>query len=155
MEEILQIIKERGGKKKIFLSDLKSFFNDKKKAEEILKKKNPLIYQVDFIEEDEISYAITFINPGKIGKENYMTKGHYHIKSVPEVYYLLKGEGEILLKKGKIRKKIKLKKNIFYHIPKGYAHRTVNTGKKELSFLTIYQTDAGHDYKKIEKEGFR
>lgn len=154
MEELLELIKKRGKETKTFLSDLKPFLKDKKEAERILSKKNPLIYKVNFIEEEEISYGITRIFPGKIGKENYMTKGHYHKRKVSEVYYLLNGKGEIFLKKGKIRKKIKLKKNTFHYIPGGYAHRTINTGKKELSFLSIYQSNAGHDYEKIEKEGF-
>jgi glucose-6-phosphate isomerase len=153
-EDLIKIIKKRGIRKKIFLKELINFLKDKQKAEEILKKINPLIYTVDFIQENEISYAITTINPGKIGKENYMTKGHYHKKNVSEIYYLLHGQGEILLKKGKEKKKIKMKKNIFHYVPAGYAHRTVNTGEEKLFFLSIYQTDSGHDYKKIEEEGF-
>lgn len=154
MNDILKIIKKRGKTKKVFLSDLKNFFKDRKKAKDILIKKNPLIYWVNFIEEGQISYAITFINSGKIGKENYMTKGHFHEKNVSEVYYLLNGSGEILLRKGSKRKKIIMKKNIFHYIPTGYAHRTINTGKNRMSFLSIYQKDSGHNYKKIEKEGF-
>jgi glucose-6-phosphate isomerase, archaeal len=154
MEHLLEIIKKKGKTKKTHLSELKEFFKNKKTAEKVLETKNPLIYWVDYIEEEEISYGVTYINPGKIGKENYMTKGHYHEKNVSEVYYLLEGKGEILLKKAKDKKKIILKKNTFHYIPKGYGHRTVNTGNKKLIFLSIYQTDSGHDYKTIAKEGF-
>ncbi|MFA5061239.1 MAG: glucose-6-phosphate isomerase family protein [Candidatus Pacearchaeota archaeon] len=154
MNDILGEIKKRGKIKKTTLRDMKNFFKDRVEVKKILDKKNPLIYYVNFLSEDEISYAVTYIKSGKIGKERFMTKGHYHKKDLPEVYYLLEGKGKILLKKGKSRKEIIMRKNVFHYIPKGYAHRTVNIGEKEFSFLSIYQTDSGHDYKTIEEKGF-
>jgi glucose-6-phosphate isomerase, archaeal len=154
MGDIIDIIKKKGEISKTFLSDMEPFFKDKDEVNKLLKKKNPLIYEVHFITEDEISYAITIINPGKVGKERYMTKGHYHLKSTSEVYYKISGEGYILIRKGKEKRKIKLEKNKFHYIPKDFAHRTVNNSNKKLVFLSIYQTDSGHDYERIKKEGF-
>lgn len=148
MNNILEIILKKGKLKKVFLSDLKEFLNEKKQAEKILQQKNPLIYTVKSIEEYQISYAITKINPGKIGKEFFLTKGHYHKQKSSEVYYLLRGQGTLILKKGKNLKKIKLKKNIFHYIPEGYFHRVLNTGKTPLEFLSIYQTNSNPMYKK-------
>ena len=154
MNNILEIIKKRGKLKQVFLSDLKEFLNDKKGAEKILQKSNPLIYTVKSIEEYQISYGITKINPGKIGKDYFLTKGHYHKEKSSEVYYLLKGTGLLLLKKEKQKKKIKLKKNYFHYIPEGHSHRVINTGKTPLEFLSIYQTNSNPDYSKIKKQGF-
>jgi glucose-6-phosphate isomerase len=155
--DIITIIEKRGKLQKRTLKDLRDFLKQKNKkiADKILKKRDPIIYTVKEIAEDKISYAITKIHPGKIGTERYMTKGHYHKKSLPEVYILLKGKGEIHLKnKSGKRKKIRLKKGVFHYIPRGYAHRTVNSGNKDLEILAIYQTDSGHDYGSIKEKGF-
>ena len=147
--DILGAIRQSGKRSTTTLNDMREFFKDASDA-----KGNPVIYTVDFVEEDEISYAVTTINPGKIGKENFMTKGHYHIKNVSEVYYPLSGKGVIVLRKGNKRKKIIMKKGVFHFIPAGWAHRTINSGNKKLIFLSIYPTDSGHNYDKIKKEGF-
>ena len=59
------------------------------------------------------------------------------------------------MQKGNDFKKIYMKKKKFYEIPEGYAHRTVNIGNNSLEFLSIYLTKSGHDYKTIEKRGFK
>lgn len=150
MEDIFKIIKQKGKTKVTKLSDMKDFY---KSIPENIKKKNPTIYSVDFVDENEISYAITKINPGRIGKEFYMTKGHYHIKLTSEVYYHMSGEGILLIKLGEHKKKIIMKKGVFHYIPAGWGHRTINVGEKPLIFLSIYQNDAGHDYEKVKREG--
>ncbi|MFH1248669.1 MAG: glucose-6-phosphate isomerase family protein [archaeon] len=116
---------------------------------------NKEIYRVLVIEREHLSYAITIIKLGDVNKEFNMTKGHYHSISASEVYYPIKGKGIIILQKGNDFKKIEMKKGRFYEIPEGYAHRTINTGDKDLEVLNIYTSNSGHDYKKIEKEGFK
>lgn len=137
------------------LKDLALLFSDQKSVQKLLKE-NPLIYVVYEKVEEDVSYSLTVIEPGRIGKEFYMTKGHLHEIPSPELIHLVEGEGVLVLqdKKGDAQK-IELKKGIVYVIPSDYAHRTVNIGKKKLSFICIYQTKAGHDYSVVEKEGFK
>jgi glucose-6-phosphate isomerase, archaeal len=146
MEGLISRIKKRGKIKKVFLSELKEFLKDKKKADEILTLKNPLVYEVKSIEENEISYGLTLMNPGKVGKEYFMTKGHVHKNLSSETYYLLSGKATLILKKGKETIKVPMKKDFFHYIPQGYAHRVINNGNVPALFLSVYQTDSKPDY---------
>ncbi len=109
-------------------------------------KGNPVIYKVYIKDFGDFEYGLTVINPGKIGKEFYMTKGHKHKKPVGELYILIKGKGTLLIKKGSVKRGINLRKNKVYSIPKNAGHRLINTGKEELQVLTIYSKKAGQDY---------
>jgi glucose-6-phosphate isomerase len=147
---LIEEIKKRGKVHVVRLWDMKNFFRhisgyDKKKE----------IYRVIAIERNKLSYAITIIKSGKINNEYFMTKGHYHKIPSPEIYYLLKGKGVILIQRGNDFRKIEMKHGKFYEIPEGYAHRTINIGDTALEFLSIYLTKSGHDYKTIEKKGFK
>ena len=149
-----EFIKRKCDKKiRIRLRDMIKFFSDKEAVFRRIKQ-NPLIYTVLIKKEKEIEYAITTIEPGKIGKEYFMTRGHYHKNPYPEIYILIKGHGILLLQDKKL-KKITLEKGKTYYVSPKQAHRVVNTGKKKIEFLSIYSPKAGHDYKKIEKKGFK
>lgn len=87
----------------------------------------------------------------------YMTKGHFHeILMTAEVYYCLEGEGGMLIEsqEGDTRF-LPMTPGKLVYVPKGYAHRTINTGATPLSSLFVYRADTGHDYKTIETKGFR
>ncbi|MCD6469571.1 glucose-6-phosphate isomerase [Candidatus Bathyarchaeota archaeon] len=142
------------------LSDMKEYFLDKRLVEEMLSKgEDPLIYTVYEMpreKEGEFNVSCTIIYPGKIGKEYYFTKGHFHAKEpTSEIYIGMKGEGLILMqnRRGETRA-LKIEPNVLVYIPPGFAHRSVNTGNTELVFLAIYPSDAGHDYVAIQKTGF-
>ncbi len=76
---------------------------------------------------------------GKVNGEFKMTRGHKH--DVDEVYIVLKGKGYIILNK----KKIKIKEGDLITIPDNEYHRTVNTCKEKLVFLTIFEKhEASH-----------
>ena len=126
---------------KRYLSQMKNMYQDQEAIEEILKYEDPLIYE--FYElgcperAGDLAFGTTMIHPGKIGNEYYMTKGHFHqIVDTAEVYYTLKGEGYMML-------------------PRGYAHRTINTGDEVLTAFYVFDADAGHDYGTIETKGYR
>lgn len=145
----------------IKLSDLRKFFYKRDLVEEILSSgKDPIIYEVYQVSqppsEGIFNIATTVLYPGRIGDEYYFTKGHFHSKEPRgEVYIGLAGVGLILLqnREGKVDK-ISLNKGEVAFIPPNYAHRAVNTGDKKMVFLSIYPSDAGHDYGIIEQEGF-
>ena len=137
------------------LKDLQSYFRDKKEVQKILKKKNPVIYSVFIKELSPIDLGLTVINPGNVKKEFYFTKGHIHKNKTPEFYILLEGKGDLLIQKGKT-KVIDLKKGEIALIPKKYAHRLINTGRKKVKVLTIYHEASKPDYKvKFKKRFFK
>jgi len=113
--------------------------------QELKGNKNPVIYNVYIRNFGSFEIGLTVINSGKIGKEFFMTKGHRHKKGMEEMYMLVSGEGKLIIKNKKL-KKINMKKNKIYIVPGKAGHRLVNTGKKKLEVLTVYNKDSGHDY---------
>lgn len=148
-------------KVEIRLSDLKDFFSDQEAVNKMLSKsRNPIIYEYYENSQPEIeghlNFGVTIINPGKIGKEYYLTRGHYHAKeNTAEVYVGLNGKGIMILqKKDGQATHLLMKKGTIAYVPPFWAHRTVNIGKNKFSFLYIYFSDAGHDYEIIKQKGF-
>lgn len=143
------------------LSDMRGFFSDNEFVEEKLARgKNPIIYEVYEISqtpsEGLFSLACTVLHPGKVGREYYFTKGHFHAREpTSEVYVGLKGKGMLLLqtREGRVAHLL-LEAGSMVYVPPRWAHRTINTGKGKLVFLAVYPSDAGHDYEKIKRSGF-
>jgi oxalate decarboxylase/phosphoglucose isomerase-like protein (cupin superfamily) len=79
--------------------------------------------------------------PGKVNGEFKMMRGHSH--NVEEVYIMISGRGYMIMDK----EKLPLKKGDLITIPKNAWHRTVNTGKEKLVFLTIFQKHEGSHLK--------
>ncbi len=129
------------------LSDLKGYFSDKKSYDEMLAKKDIVVYETFTKSDSPMKYTLTVVNPGRVGKEFFMTKGHIHGNKTEEFYILLEGKGKLLLqnKSGKV-KVIDLKKGEIALIEKGFAHRLVNTGLKKLKVHTIYHEDSKPNY---------
>ncbi len=129
------------------LSDVKNFFKNKKDVEELLQKKNPIIYEVFIKEFSPVYLGLTVINPGSIKKEYFHTKGHIHKAKTPEFYILIEGKGELLIQKRGKLKTIHLQQGKITLIPEGYAHRLINTGRKKMKTLTIYHQKSRPSYK--------
>jgi len=81
----------------------------------------------------DIIVCMNILYPGKVNGEFKMTRGHKH--DVDEIYLVLRGKGYIILDK----KKIKIKEGDLIAIPDNKYHRTVNTGKDKLTFLTVFE----------------
>ncbi|MCK4997420.1 cupin domain-containing protein [Candidatus Pacearchaeota archaeon] len=124
---------------------IRKYSEMKDSYKEELSSGNPIIYKVYIKDYGDFEEGLTVINPGVIGKEYFMTKGHRHKKVAPEIYILIKGRGKLIIQ-DKTTKIIDMKKYIFYHIPGTSGHRLVNIGKTPLEVLTIYGKNAGHDY---------
>lgn len=77
--------------------------------------------------------SLTVLYPGKVGPEFKMTTGHKHPKE--EVYFFLEGNGQIILN----RKRLKVRKNDLITVSSKTWHRVINTGKKKLVFLSIFE----------------
>ncbi|BAA31083.1 192aa long hypothetical protein [Pyrococcus horikoshii OT3] len=142
------------------LSDMKGYFLDEETWRELVEREDPVVYEVYAVEQEEkegdLNFATTVLYPGKVGKEFFFTKGHFHAKrDRAEVYIALKGKGGMLLQtpEGEARW-IPMEPGTVVYVPPYWAHRTVNTGDEPFIFLAIYPADAGHDYGTIAEKGF-
>lgn len=106
--------------------------------------------------EGGLFYGITYINPGQVGDEYFMTKGHFHkIRNRAEFYCTLNGDGMLLLMdEGGTTWAEKMYPGSMHYIPGHIAHRTANVGTSVLSFSAFWPSDAGHDYATISTHGF-
>lgn len=153
MQKLADIIKKRYTNKFVIrLRDAKDFFSDQKAVKAKLKK-NPVIYTVYRMRDRQIEYSLTVLNPGTIGGEHYMTRGHYHKTPSTEIFILLKGRGVILEKNSRVRRTYPKKDEVYVSRP-NLAHRSVNLGRTRMEFLTIQQAGVGHEYGEIKKKGF-
>jgi glucose-6-phosphate isomerase, archaeal len=100
--------------------------------------------------------STTVIQPGMVGREYHMTKGHFHkIRDRAEIYICLSGEGRLVMATEDGRHAIEpMGRGTVNYVPGGWAHRSVNVGDGPLVFFAVYPGDAGYDYGTIEEEGF-
>jgi glucose-6-phosphate isomerase, archaeal len=96
--------------------------------------------------------STTVIQPGMVGREYHMTKGHFHkIRDRAEIYIGLSGEGRLVMATEDGRHAIEpMGRGTVNYVPGGWAHRSVNVGDGPLVFFAVYPGDAGT----IEEEGF-
>jgi len=85
--------------------------------------------------------CMNVLYPGKVNSEFKMTRGHFH--NADEVYLVLKGKGLMRIE----RERIQIKKGDLITIPKNAWHRSINTGKEKLVFLTIFEKHVGSHLK--------
>lgn len=141
------------------LSDMADHFHDQEAARALLAE-DPVIYRVYMAWEADEGYAwltgTTVIEPGRVGDEYFMTKGHFHsAQDAPEVYYTLQGEGMLLMQtRGGEPRELPLQPGAIQYIPGGWAHRAVNTGEAALIFLAVWPREAGHAYAGVSERGF-
>lgn len=121
---------------------------------------DPLIYRVYGIPgpatTGNVLTSTTVIEPGTIGREYNMTKGHFHeVRDRAEIYVGLAGEGRLLMATEDGGHAVEpMRRGTVNYVPGGWAHRSVNVGEESLVFFAAYVGDAGHDYATIEEEGF-
>src|SRR6218665_988780 len=103
-----------------------------------------------------IYFGTTFIKPGQVGKEYFMTKGHFHSKpECGEYYFCIKGTGVlILMNRQRVCRGEHMASGTLHYVPGETAHRVANCGNEELVFSACWPSDAGHNYEEIEKNGF-
>jgi glucose-6-phosphate isomerase len=141
------------------LSDMADHYQDQEAVKELLSV-DPVIYRVYMPKQPGkaigLYTATSIIEPGVVGEEYYMTKGHFHIQeAAPEVYLTLQGEGMLVMQTRSGRTDVQeMKCGVVNYIPGTWAHRTVNTGPVPLVFFATWPVDAGHDYESISDSGF-
>jgi glucose-6-phosphate isomerase len=114
-------------------------------------------YEMKIPEEyGHLLFCISKIQPGRVGEEYFMTKGHYHTQvNTGEIYFCLQGEGHMVMKTpGGDFNSQRMTRGSMVYVPPYWAHRSVNTGDQPLTMFCVWPGDAGHNYGDIEKEGF-
>ncbi|MBY5707228.1 glucose-6-phosphate isomerase [Rhizobium leguminosarum] len=103
----------------------------------------------------DIIIGVTRMEPGKVGREYYMTRGHIHARpNRPEMYYGESGLGVMLLESpaGDIRT-VEIGPKAMCYVPPFWIHRSVNVGSEPLVMTFAYPADSGQDYDVIAKAG--
>jgi glucose-6-phosphate isomerase, archaeal len=142
-------------------SDMRGYYSDPDALEELIERhQDPVHYEVFELPVPEqrghLMYCISALQPGKVGREFFMTKGHYHqVIDTAEVYLGLRGEGYLLMKTADGRCATeKISRGRMVYVPPFWAHRSINTGSEPLISFCVYPAEAGHNYGDIAEEGF-
>lgn len=142
-------------------SDMRGYYADETALEQLISGKNdPLHYEVFEVPVPEayghLMFCISKLQPGLVGKEYFMTKGHYHtVAGTAEIYYCLGGEGYMVMKTpaGQFLTE-KMERGRMVYVPPFWGHRSVNTSDEPLVSFCVYPAEAGHNYGDIATEGF-
>jgi glucose-6-phosphate isomerase, archaeal len=99
--------------------------------------------------------GISVLEPGRVGDEFYMTRGHLHaISDRSELYVGLAGHGVMVLETVSGESTVvEVRPGQAVYVPGNWVHRSVNVGPERFSTLFCYAADAGQDYSIIERAG--
>ena len=144
------------------LSKMQNMFADAEAYAAARAQGDPVVYEFYDMgvphSEKDVAYGTSITYPGKIGREYYMTKGHFHtVIDTAEVYYCLRGRGFMMMEspEGKVEWR-ELTRGTAVYVPGRYAHRSINVSATEpLITFFAFPGHAGHDYGTIETRGFR
>ncbi|MCX7351098.1 MAG: glucose-6-phosphate isomerase [Alphaproteobacteria bacterium] len=141
-------------------SDLAGLYEDERAFRALLEEKGSSVaYEVtDFkpsANPGDMIIGVTRMEPGRVGREFYMTRGHIHARpNRPEMYYGERGRGVMLLESpaGEIRT-VEITPRAMCYVPPYWIHRSVNVGDEPLVMTFAYPADSGQDYDIIAKVG--
>ena len=108
-------------------------------------------------EKGHLKCGISKLQPGSVGGECFMTKGHFHEDPrTAEIYICIRGMGYLLMKTPEGDRCVAelMARNRMVYVPPFWAHRSINTGDEPLISFFAYPAAAGHNYGDIEVEGF-
>jgi glucose-6-phosphate isomerase len=141
-------------------SDMVGYYRDAAALDRLIQNGDPLHYEVfeKNVPEQygQVLFCISKLQPGLVGDECYMTKGHYHtIAHTAEIYLCLRGQGYMAMKTADGQCVLEpMVRNRMVYVPPCWAHRSINTGREPLISFCAYPGDAGHNYGDIATEGF-
>lgn len=103
----------------------------------------------------DLIFGTSILQPGRVGEELFLTRGHIHVKSDrPEVYFCQSGRGvmHMELPSGETRPAEMTPGTVVY-VPPYWIHRSVNTGDTPFVTFFCYPADSGQDYDIIARSG--
>jgi glucose-6-phosphate isomerase len=142
----------RTGRYEKRLSDLAGLYADETAFSEALAKGDPVVYAVEEVRHStragDIAFGTTWMQPGRIGAEFFMTRGHIHaIADRPETYRGETGLGLMLMEDPDGRVELrKITPGATVYVPGFWIHRSVNIGAGPLVMTWAYPADSGQDY---------
>lgn len=144
------------------LSNMKGMFADQSAYDDMLNQEDSLLYEFYDMGvpplETETAYGTSITYPGRVGREFFMTKGHFHERlETSEIYFCLRGRGLMLMENPEGDVQVaEFTPGQAVYVPARYAHRSINVHPTEpLITFFAFPGDAGHDYGTIEQKGFR
>ena len=103
----------------------------------------------------DLIFGTTFMEPGRIGNEFFVTRGHIHATANrPETYYGEGGFGLMQMESPEGETVIlDVKPQVLVYVPPFWIHRSVNIGSEPLVMSFCYPSDSGQDYEVIGRSG--
>ncbi|PTE20953.1 glucose-6-phosphate isomerase [Cereibacter changlensis JA139] len=140
--------------------DLTGLYADSEAFDAILAQKaDAIAYEVTSYtpgaKTSDIIMGVTRMEPGKVGREYFLTRGHIHANGDrPEVYHTLSGRGVMQMEspEGEVRL-VEMGPQQVCYVPPYWIHRSVNIGDDDLVMFFAYPADSGQDYGIIERSG--
>jgi glucose-6-phosphate isomerase len=157
--ELLEIQPNTGGYVK-YIRELNGIYADREKFQQLIESRGgEIAYRVNelrFAERgNDLITGISVLNPGKVGSEFFMTRGHLHRRADrPETYYCLSGHGILLMENlaGKVEA-AEMRPGTLVYVPPFWVHRSVNVGSEIFATLFSYPADAGQNFEIVRKAG--
>lgn len=139
------------------LAALRPLFADQAACDDLIRQGEVPVYEVAEFREDgsDLIFGTTTIQPGQVGGEFFMTRGHFHrCADLGEIYSTTAGEGLLLLRTRDFQTRtVQMRPGSCAFIPPGWAHRSVNTGPVPLVFFWCCDPATGTDYGGIAEHG--
>ena len=142
------------------LKDLQGLYGDSLAFAELARGRgDEVVYRVSDFRPDraegDLIFGVTRMEPGRVGDEFFMTRGHIHKKADrPENYFGQSGRGVMLMESPKgDTHTITIEAQTICYVPPYWIHRSVNTGDDPFVMVFSYPADAGQDYGIIERSG--
>lgn len=141
------------------LRDLAGLFADSEAFEHLAAARGgDVAYEVqefrpDRVAPQELVFGTSALQPGDIGGEFFMTRGHIHVRpDRPEIYLCRSGRGVMHMEapNGETRP-MEMEPGSVVYVPAYWVHRSVNVGDAPFITLFCYPADAGQDYAIIER----
>nr|WP_294695513.1 glucose-6-phosphate isomerase family protein [uncultured Friedmanniella sp.] len=148
------------GRYEKFLPDLEGLYRDDRAYRQRLADDDGRpIYWVETTQTEDgpggLITGISVLEPGTVGEEYAMTRGHLHaVADRSELYVGLSGRGVMILDSIDGRSEVvEVTPGQAVYVPGHWVHRSVNVGTERFSTLFCYAADAGQDYQIIERAG--
>lgn len=148
------------GRYEKFLPDLEGLYRDSAAYQERLAADDGRpVYWVETTRTEDgpggLITGISVLEPGTVGSEYAMTRGHLHaIADRSELYVGLSGQGAMVLDTiDGGTEVVEVTPGKAVYVPGHWVHRSVNTGSERFVTLFCYAADAGQDYAIIERAG--
>lgn len=134
------------------LSELVGLYADSAAFDAALGRGDRVVYAVEDVRPSsargDLCFGVTHMQPGRVGDEYFMTRGHIHaVANRPETYRGELGRGVMLMESpdGEVVT-LEVTPGATVYVPPFWIHRSVNVGEEPLVMSFVYPADSGQDY---------